>query len=171
MYETGKREPDIETLKAFADIFNVDMGPLTGRVESKALPLFWRTEGFSMKKFSTADRLNQIMKTRNLRQVDILRAAEPFCKKYGVKLGKNDMSQYVSGKVEPGQDKLTILGLALSVSEAWLMGYDVSPDREIPPTAISSDGRVQEYVQLFELLTNEQKELIIHAIKGILSEK
>lgn len=32
MYETGKREPDIETLGTFADIFNVDMDFLTGRV-------------------------------------------------------------------------------------------------------------------------------------------
>lgn len=124
-----------------------------------------------MKKFSTADRLNQIMRTRNMRQVDILNAADPFCRKYGVKLGKNDLSQYVSGKVEPGQDKLTILGLALNVSEAWLMGYDVSPEREIPPTAVSSDGRTQEYIQLFELLSDAQKDMIIRAIKGILSEK
>ena len=25
MYETGKREPDLETLEAFADFYNVDM--------------------------------------------------------------------------------------------------------------------------------------------------
>ena len=75
-----------------------------------------------MKSHSTSQRLKQIMAARNMRQVDILKAAEPFCSKYGVKLGKNDLSQYVSGKVEPRQDKLTILGLALGVSEAWLMG-------------------------------------------------
>ena len=77
-----------------------------------------------MKQFTTSQRLEQIMRSRNMRQVDILNAAEPYCRKYGIKLGKNDLSQYVSGKVEPGQDKLTILGLALNVSEAWLMGYD-----------------------------------------------
>lgn len=31
MYETGKREPDLETCEAIADIFNVDMDYLTGR--------------------------------------------------------------------------------------------------------------------------------------------
>lgn len=122
-----------------------------------------------MKNFTTAQRLEQVMKNRNMRQVDILNAAEPYCKKYGIKLGKNDMSQYVSGKVEPGQDKLTILGLALNVSEAWLMGYDVPAEREIPPIAQCSDGRTKEYVQLFELLNDDQKDMIIHAIKGILS--
>ncbi len=43
---------------------------------------------------------------------------------------KNDLSQYVSGKVEPKQDKLTILGLALNVNEVWLMGYNIPPDRD-----------------------------------------
>lgn len=32
MYETGKREPEIEVLEAFADFYNVDMNTLTGRV-------------------------------------------------------------------------------------------------------------------------------------------
>lgn len=82
-----------------------------------------------MREASTAKRLKEIMQARNIRQIDILNAAAPFCKKYGVKLGKNDLSQYVNGKVEPGQEKLTILGLALNVSEAWLMGYDVPIDR------------------------------------------
>ncbi len=82
-----------------------------------------------MKKYTTSDRLKQLMSERNLKQVDILQNAQPYCKKYGVKLNKNDLSQYVSGKVEPGQHKLYILGLTLNVSEAWLMGYDVPMER------------------------------------------
>lgn len=31
MYETGKREPDLETCEAIADFFNIDMDYLTGR--------------------------------------------------------------------------------------------------------------------------------------------
>lgn len=85
-----------------------------------------------MKNANTAERLKSIMKTRHLRQVDILEMAKPYCEKYNVRLGSNDLSQYVTGKVIPGQDKLTILGLALGVTETWLMGYDVPPDREAP---------------------------------------
>lgn len=124
-----------------------------------------------MKAYNTAQRLKQIMAARNMRQVDVLKAAEPFCNKYGIKLGKNDLSQYVSGKVEPRQDKLTILGLALGVSEAWLMGYDVSMERSITPTAEIGDGRTKEYIELFQLLSTDQQALIIHAIKGLLSEQ
>lgn len=71
------------------------------------------------------------MKERGIKQIDILNLAAPYCKKYGVKLNKNDLSQYVNGKVEPGQHKLFILSLALDVNEAWLMGFDeVSMSRE-----------------------------------------
>jgi transcriptional regulator with XRE-family HTH domain len=82
-----------------------------------------------MKDSNTSQRLQQLMRERRLKQVDILNASKPYCEKYGVKLNKSDLSQYVSGKVEPGQDKLFVLGCALNVNEAWLMGFDVQMER------------------------------------------
>jgi len=123
-----------------------------------------------VKKYTTSDRLKQIMKARNLRQVDILEVAEPYCKKFGVKLEKNALSQYVSGKVEPGQEKLSILGMALGISEAWLMGYEVPMERHVTPTVKTDDGRTSEFIDLFGLLTADQRALVIHVIKGILSK-
>ena len=76
-----------------------------------------------MKELTTADRLKQLMNERGLKQVDILEACKPYCEKY-------DLSQYISGKVQPGQDKLSILGLALNVNEVWLMGYNVPPGKD-----------------------------------------
>lgn len=84
-------------------------------------------------KESTSTRLKRIMDERNLKQVDIVNKCEPYCKKYGVKLTKNYLSQYVSGKVEPGQRTLSILGMALNLNEAWLMGYDVPRERDSMP--------------------------------------
>lgn len=83
-----------------------------------------------MKKENTATRLKEIMNKRNLRQVDILNLTLPYCKKYDVKMNKSDISQYCSGKTEPNQDKLYVLGAALNVNEAWLMGYDVPMERD-----------------------------------------
>lgn len=83
----------------------------------------------AIKTENTKTRLNHIMKTLNLKQVDILNKCKPYCQKYDVKMNKSDLSQYVSGKVEPSQDKLVILGMALNVSEAWLMGFDVPMER------------------------------------------
>lgn len=83
-----------------------------------------------MCKETTADRLRKIMSDRNLRQVDILDMAKPYCEKYNVKMNKSDISQYCSGKVEPHQEKLFVLGCALNVSEAWLMGFNVPMERK-----------------------------------------
>ena len=83
-----------------------------------------------MEKVTTAARLKQIMQERNIKQVDILELCKPYCIKYNEKLGKSILSQYISGSVEPGQTKLTILGLALNVNEVWLMGYDVPMERD-----------------------------------------
>jgi len=78
---------------------------------------------------TTADRLKQIMDERHLRQVDIIKLCEPYCATIEVKLTKSDLSQFVNGKVSPGQWKISILSHALNVNEAWLMGYDVPRER------------------------------------------
>lgn len=121
-----------------------------------------------MGKISTAERLKSLMEARRMKQVDILNAAKPYCEKFHIKLEKNDLSQYVNGKVEPGQDKLSILGHALNVSEAWLMGFDVPMERETPTVDVNSE-RKSEYISLFELLTPAEQDLIVRQIKGILS--
>lgn len=123
-----------------------------------------------MKKYKTSDRIKQLMAIRGLKQADIIRAVEPFCKKYNIKFGKSILSQYISGGVDPGQEKLTILGMALGVSEVWLMGYDVPMERESPATA-SDNGRTAEFTELFQMLTAEQQSLVISQIKGILSNQ
>ncbi len=76
-------------------------------------------------KENTSERLKEIMEIRNLKQIDIVNLAKPFCEKYNIKLGRNDLSQYVSGKIEPAQNKLLVLSKALDVNIAWLMGLDV----------------------------------------------
>lgn len=83
-----------------------------------------------MKISTTSERLKEYMSKYNLRQVDILEKVKPYCDEYGVKMNKSDLSQYVSGKNEPGQDKLIVLAKALRVTEPWLMGYDVPETKE-----------------------------------------
>lgn len=78
---------------------------------------------------STSSRLKWLMTHYDLRQIDIVNKCKPIADQYRVKIGRNDISQYVSGKFEPRQTKLYILAKALDVSEAWLMGYDVPMER------------------------------------------
>ena len=82
-----------------------------------------------MERKNTSMRLKEIMAERNLKQIDIIKLAQPYSEKYNIKLNKSDISQYISGKSEPGQDKLFILGMALNVNESWLMGFDVPKER------------------------------------------
>lgn len=131
-----------------------------------------------MEKDTTAARLKEIMEQRNLKQVDILNAAKPFCEKYGIKLGRNDLSQYVSGKVSPGQWKLTILGLALNVSEAWLMGYDVpmkrpdllddNKEEAAPETGDSLSPLDARLMDQLRYLTTDQKKMLLAQIETLL---
>lgn len=119
-------------------------------------------------KETTSDRIKQIMKERRLKQVDILNLSLPYCKKYGVKMNKSDISQYVSGRFEPSQEKLVILGMALNVSEAWLMGFDVSPARKDNSSVAENDI---DLLWKFSLLEQRDKETILDMIDVMLSKK
>ena len=111
---------------------------------------------------NTSMRLKQLMKERGLKQVDILNLAAPYCNQFNVKLNKSDLSQYINGKFVPGQWKLTILGLALNVSEAWLMGYDVPKDRlsETTPLLPSTSG----------MLLSQEAETLFNSFNSLNSE-
>lgn len=119
-------------------------------------------------KENTSDRLKQLMNERKLKQVDILNLSLPYCKKYNIKMNKSDISQYVSGKVEASQEKLVVLGMALNVSEAWLMGFDVSPIRKDNSKEAEKDV---DLLWKFSMLEQRDKETILDMIDVMLSRK
>ena len=118
-----------------------------------------------MKKENTSIRLKQIMNNRNLKQVDILDMTKPYCVKYDVKMNKSDISQYVSGKVEPNQEKLFILAKALGVNESWLMGFDVPMKKEL--SSSEAEGDI-ELIEKFSLLSERDKQLVMNMIDSML---
>lgn len=89
---------------------------------------------------STSDRIRKAMNEAGMRQVDVLEKVAALGPVYGVKLAKSELSQYLSGKVQPKQDKMMILAQALGVSEAWLMGYDV-PMHQPDPSVLEIFAR------------------------------
>lgn len=111
-----------------------------------------------MKKVSnTAERLNTIMKERNLKQSDILEKCKPFCDKYGIKMARSDLSQYALGKSIPRQDKLTALAQALNVDETWLMGYDI----EDQPVFVALDEDENDLITLYRKFDRKRKHLLM----------
>ncbi|WP_281798375.1 aminotransferase class I/II-fold pyridoxal phosphate-dependent enzyme [Slackia piriformis] len=67
---------------------------------------------------SFSDRLKQSMELAGIKQADLIRLAES----QGKKLGKSQVSQYVSGKTIPRKDVLDVLALVLGVDRDWLLG-------------------------------------------------
>lgn len=106
----------------------------------------------------TSTRIKQAMKASNLKQVDIVEKSKKYSDTTGVKLSKTDLSQYVNGKVKPGQKKLYVLAKILDVSEAWLLGYDVDMER------ISDEERNRRN-------NEEQKTMAAHFNKEDLTEE
>ena len=72
-----------------------------------------------------ASRLKQSMQDKNLKQIDLMRAAE----KRGIKLGKSHVSQYVSGKTIPRDNILNVLAEVLEVDAGWLKGTDENAEK------------------------------------------
>jgi len=110
----------------------------------------------------TGEVLKEIMVREGLRQIDIVEKCQPFCRKYNVRLGKEDISQYINKKAKPNQDRVAILAMALGVSEAYLMGFDVSP----VPTNI--DIEEQELLDNFRSLSTANKNVVTTLIKTLL---
>lgn len=73
-------------------------------------------EAIILDKIPFAIRFREALNLRNMKQSEL-------CEKTNI--GKSAISQYLSGSFEPKQQNVYKIALALDVSEAWLMGYDV----------------------------------------------
>ena len=83
-----------------------------------------------------SQRLKQAMDAKGLKQVDLLELA----RQRKQKLGKSQLSQYLSGKTAPRSGMLSFLADALNVDGGWLSGEagSISADSEKP--AASEEG-------------------------------
>lgn len=66
------------------------------------------------------DRLREAMQLRGLRPIDL-------SDQTGVPKGA--ISYYLAGRTQPKSDRVYTISAALQISEAWLLGYDVSMER------------------------------------------
>ena len=67
-----------------------------------------------------SDRLAQALEQRDMRQSDLIRIAA----QQGIKLGKSQVSQYVSGKTMPRADVVRDIASVLGVDQEWLAGQE-----------------------------------------------
>ena len=75
----------------------------------------------------TAIRLRSAIAKNHMKQIDL-------SEKTGIP--KSAISQYLSGKIRPKQDKVYLMAKALGVNELWLMGWDEPEEQKntiLPP--------------------------------------
>ncbi len=77
-----------------------------------------------------AQRLKTAMDKQGFKQVDLIRYAESE----GQKLGKSQLSQYLSGKTIPRADMLAFLAEALGITTSWLLGEQSTEQVPAPAT-------------------------------------
>ena len=105
-----------------------------------------------------SERLKAAMKKQNLKQIDLVRAAQA----QGIKLGKSHVSQYVSGKTIPRTDILLFLAKTLQVEEEWLIGVsNVESVTEICTKTILDINKT-----ILENRNKENSEALATSVKG-----
>ena len=80
-----------------------------------------------------SDRLVRALGQRDMRQSDLIRIAA----QQGIKLGKSQVSQYVSGKTTPRADVVRDIASVLGVDQEWLAGQE---GQAADPSASTAQG-------------------------------
>lgn len=82
------------------------------------------------------ERLKETMAHKGIKQVDLINQADTL----GFKLGKSQVSQYVSGKTIPRKDTLSVLAQILGVDPLWLLQGENTPQKGSFDVSLSHDN-------------------------------
>lgn len=100
-------------------------------------------------------RIRKALSIRNMTQTEL-------CAK--TKISKSSLSEWLSGKHEPKQDKLFLLAQALNVDPVWLWGHDVPMEKtaqpeqkKIPPTEDNLSEGEKLVVELFRQIPEDKQ--------------
>ena len=107
------------------------------------------------------NRIREALALRNMKQVEL-------CEKTGI--AKGTLNNWLAQRWQPKQEPIMKMAQVLDVSEMWLAGYDVPPDRPIEQKKsdeltqlIHSMRKDEDLKNLFNSicnLTNEQRQTI-----------
>lgn len=95
-------------------------------------------------------RLKKALSIRKMTQAELCAKA---------KISKSSLSEYLSGKYEPKQDKTFMLSQALNVDPVWLMGYDVPMEKKVQPE--------EKKIPLTEAELSEGEKLMLELFRRI----
>ena len=109
-----------------------------------------------------ATRIKKALSIRNMTQTELCAKA---------KISKSSLSEYLSGKYIPRQDKVFILAQALNVDPVWLWGYDVPMEKEktISPSEAQLTEGEATMLELFRLVPEDKQQLVLQMIRAALN--
>lgn len=99
-------------------------------------------------------RIKIALSVRNMTQAELCAKA---------KISKSTLSEYISGKYEPSNEKIYFLSQALDVNPAWLMGVDVPMEtkKESSPTEGQLSEGDREMLEVFRLIPEEWRQVFL----------
>ena len=110
---------------------------------------------------SCANRIRKALSIRNMTQSELCRRT---------KIATSAMSEYLRGLYEPKQDKVYLMSEALDVDPVWLMGFDVTMEKEhkkISPHDPLTEGE-KVMLDLFRQIPEDQQPMVLAMIRAAL---
>ena len=114
-----------------------------------------------MDNYERRNRIREALALRNMKQVEL-------CEKTGIK--KSSVNNWLAQRWQPKQDALMKMASVLDVSEMWLAGYNVPPDRPIEQKksdelaqlihSIRKDEELKDLITSICTLNDEQRKTI-----------
>lgn len=113
-------------------------------------------------------RLRDALNARNLKAIELSEKAD---------VPKGAISYYLSGKSQPKADRLNQISIALNVSEAWLLGFDVpmerTPEQKKNDDLVKIIAQMRKDTKFFEIvsmlaeLPSEQRDSFLTIISAL----
>lgn len=114
-----------------------------------------------MDNYERRNRIREALALRNMKQVEL-------CEKTGIK--KSSVNNWLAQRWQPKQNALMKMASVLDVSEMWLAGYNVPPDRPIEQKksdelaqlihSIRKDEELKDLITSICTLNDEQRKTI-----------
>ena len=108
---------------------------------------------YQNKPSTLSERLKEALRKTGTKQIELSRLTG---------IDKGTVNNYLAGKYEPKQDKLSIIADALKVDPVWLMGYDVPMQKENPAddNLKLTEGEAM-LLELFRQIPEKQKQVFL----------
>jgi len=113
MYETGKREPDLQTLAHFAEFYGTSVDWLLGNDNTRRLQQIYKWDELKIRATDFPRKLKIARTQRGITQEYVARL---------LSIPRSSIAKYELGQQQPSIEKLTKLVLYYQVKADWLLG-------------------------------------------------